>query len=203
MGRIKQVVIFEVDNGERHFQNGTFTFSNLYLLHNKIETVCNTLKILVSLIIPLCQSALQSSTLMKYFKSGQKLDNLISQYFEIISPVTETEEIKSAKKADRDFPTISGLALHLGFSSTQEMEAYELKGKYAEKIKRARLRVIADYEKKLHVTSSTGAIFALKSMGWNERSESKPIDDKAKHVVKVSIVTSGPTLASSEQDVIL
>jgi len=137
---------------------------------------------------------------MKYFKSGQKLDDLISQYFDVISPVKET---KTGKKPDRDFPTISGLALHLGFSSTQEMEEYELRGKYSERISRARLRVIADYEKKLHVTSSTGAIFALKSMGWNERNESKPIDHKLSNVVKVTIVTSGPPLSSSEKEVIV
>jgi len=38
---------------------------------------------------------------MKYFKSGQKLDDLISQYFDVISPVKET---KTGKKPDRDFP---------------------------------------------------------------------------------------------------
>jgi hypothetical protein len=60
---------------------------------------------------------------------------------------------------------------------------------------------MADYEKKLHVTSSTGAIFALKSMGWNERTE-KPADI-ATNNVKVEIIQSGPKLASFEKDVIL
>lgn len=152
------------------------------------------------MIIPLCRLAFKSFNFMKYFKSGQKLDDLIRLYFDKIAPVTETT---TGKKADRDFPTISGLALHLGFSSTQEMEDYETRGKYAEKIKRARLRVIADYEKKLHVTSSTGAIFALKSMGWNDRPEPKPVDDKVGKTVKVTIITSGPSLAANEKDVVL
>ena len=146
---------------------------------------------------------IQIIKIMRYFKSAQKLDEQISLYFKVTTPATETVETKTSKKTDRDFPTISGLALHLGFPSTQEMEEYELRGKYAEKVRRARLRVIADYEKKLHVTSSTGAIFALKSMGWNDRPEPKPVDEKVNNVVKVTIVTSGPTLASSEKEVIL
>jgi len=140
---------------------------------------------------------------MKYFKSAQKLDELIGQYFDAIIPVDETEEIKTSKKTARDFPTISGLALHLGFSSTQEMEDYELRGKYAEKIKRARLRVMADYEKKLHVTSSTGAIFALKSMGWNDRPEAKSVEGAATVRLKVEIIQTGPPLATAENEVVL
>jgi hypothetical protein len=61
---------------------------------------------------------------------------------------------------------------------------------------------MADYEKKLHVTSSTRAIFALKSMGWNERTE-KPADIATNNVLKVEIIQSGPKLASSEKEVIL
>ncbi len=61
---------------------------------------------------------------------------------------------------------------------------------------------MADYEKKLHVTSSTGAIFALKSMGWNERTE-KTTDIATNNVLKVEIIQSGPKLASSEKEVIL
>ena len=83
------------------------------------------------------------------------------------------------------------------------MEDYERKGKYAEKISRARLRVMAEYEKKLHVTSSTGAIFALKSWGWNERAEPAQIDDSANTKLKVEIVQTGPPLASAENEVIL
>ena len=62
---------------------------------------------------------------------------------------------------------------------------------------------MADYEKKLHVTSSTGAIFALKSMGWNERADQKPADGSENHVFKVEIIRSGPPLSSAENEVIL
>ena len=142
---------------------------------------------------------------MKYFKLAHKLDALISQYFgDPVDSSEKTEQVKARKpKTETRSFTFAGLALHLGFSSRQEMEDYELRGKFAEKIKRARLRVMADYEKKLHVTSSTGAIFALKNSGWNDRTESKPAEDKVSNVVKVTIVTSGPPLAPSEKEVIL
>ncbi|HTD40691.1 MAG TPA: terminase small subunit [Mucilaginibacter sp.] len=142
---------------------------------------------------------------MKYFKSAKKLDEQIGQYFkDITDPPDDKNQVKANKpKTETDFSTIAGLALHLGFSSRQEMEEYELNGKYAERIRRARLRIMADYEKKLHVTSSTGAIFALKSMGWNDRPEPKPIDDATNTKLKVEIVQTGPPLAASENEVIL
>ena len=145
------------------------------------------------------------TNLMKYFKSAKKLDELISQYFDPTAVPTDTEtQVKAKKtKAETDFLTFSGLALHLGFSSTQEMEDYELNGKYAQKIKRARLRVMADYEKKLHVTSSTGAIFALKSNGFGDRPEPKPTDDTGNTNVKLEIIHTGTPLASAENEIVL
>jgi hypothetical protein len=143
--------------------------------------------------------------LMKYFKSAKKLDELISQYFDTAAGSAATKKQVKDKKAKQEtnFLTFAGLALHLGFSSRQEMDDYELNGKYTEKIKRTRLRVMADYEKKLHVTSSTGAIFALKSQGFSDRPEPKTADDTANITVKVEIIQSGPPLASAENEVIL
>lgn len=127
---------------------------------------------------------------------------MIDQYFNDIEEkkIPEGEEKLSKNKSQQI--TITGLALHLGFSSRQAFEDYEAKGKFADHLKRARLRVMADYEKKLHVTSSTGAIFALKSMGWNERTE-KHVDATANTILKVEIIQSGPKLASSEKEVIV
>ncbi|MDB5115948.1 MAG: hypothetical protein JWQ79_1440 [Mucilaginibacter sp.] len=60
----------------------------------------------------------------------------------------------------------------------------------------------AAYEKKLHYQSSTGAIFALKSLGWNEKAENEKSASLAK-TIKVKIIESGPQPASSEKEVIL
>ncbi len=77
---------------------------------------------------------------------------------------------KTQKKTDGEqIPaTIAGLALFLGFNSRQEFDDYEAKGKFADILKRARLRIEAIYEKKLYQQSSPGTIFALKNLGRHE-----------------------------------
>lgn len=71
-------------------------------------------------------------------------------------------------------PTMTGLALHLGFSSRQSMLDYEKKPEYSCTIKNARLRVEHEYEKQLYMDKCTGAIFALKNFGWKEKAEEAP-----------------------------
>lgn len=147
------------------------------------------------------------------FASADELDKLITQYFNQTAGEHHLEQPKEKQsKAKPDTAeqkvwdrepepaTITGLALYLGFNSRQAFEDYEAKGKFADHLKRARLRIMADYEKKLHVTSSAGAIFALKSMGWNERADNKA-SDEITTILKVEIIQSGPQLASSEQEV--
>jgi hypothetical protein len=97
-------------------------------------------------------------------------------------------------------PTIAGLALFLGFNSI-EFDAYEGSGKFAPFIKRARLFVAAAYEKKLHQQPS-GAIFALKSMGWNEKAENTSFIDEAK-TIGIKIIEAGPQPVSNEKEIIL
>lgn len=74
------------------------------------------------------------------------------------------------------------------------MQEYEFKGKYAEKIRCARVRIMADFEKKLHVPFSTGAIFALKSLGWNDRTEPKQVDVAANSKVILEIIQTSPPI---------
>lgn len=144
------------------------------------------------------------------FSSADELDALIAQYFKQIAGQAvenEPDNTPSTEKkklvASSEPATITGLAFHLGFSSREAFEEYESNGKFADQLKRARLRVMANYEKKLHATSSTGAIFALKSMGWNERPDQKSTDESENHVLKVEIIQSGPSLSSVEAEVIL
>lgn len=67
--------------------------------------------------------------------------------------------------------TITGLALYLGFESRQSFYDYEEKGEFSYIIKRARLHVEMSYEEKLSENSPTGPIFALKNMGWKDKTE--------------------------------
>lgn len=92
------------------------------------------------------------------FKTDNDLKEKIQGYY---------EEIKEKKEN----PTITGLALFLGFESRQSIYDYEKKGKFSYTIKRARLKIENAYEQGLHGTASTGCIFALKNFGWTDRQD--------------------------------
>jgi hypothetical protein len=129
-----------------------------------------------------------------YFRSEEKLDSLIESYF--------TAALSQEKSKDKHHqpPTITGLALHLGFTKKEDFEKFENKRRLGSTLRRARFRIMAYYESRLHYPSPTGAIFALKSMGWNE----KPVATKATRRVKsikVKLVETGPQPASSEKEV--
>lgn len=66
--------------------------------------------------------------------------------------------------------TMSGLALAMGFSSRQAFNAYEKYQGFSEAVKRARLAVENAYETRLHSASCSGAVFALKNFGWEDKS---------------------------------
>ena len=67
--------------------------------------------------------------------------------------------------------TVAGLAYFLGFESRQSFYAYEDKIEFSYTIKRARLRIEKGYEQNLQFNNPTGSIFALKNMGWHDKSE--------------------------------
>jgi hypothetical protein len=112
---------------------------------------------------------------------------------------------KTQKKTDcEQIPaTIAGLALFLGFNSRQEFDDYEAKGKFADVLKRARLRIEAMYEEKLYQQSSAGAVYALKNVGRNNGTDSKTKKNNAIKILKIKIIGDGPKLAANEHEVIL
>ncbi|MFC0512716.1 terminase small subunit [Mucilaginibacter angelicae] len=101
---------------------------------------------------------------------------------------------------DPEPATLSGLALALGFNSRQEFNNYVQHGRFAPAVKQGILRVEACYEAHLH-QNTTGAMFALKNMGWNEKYEPSPTNTEAGNKLKVEIFNSGPPPADSEKDV--
>lgn len=101
---------------------------------------------------------------------------------------------------DPEPATLSGLALALGFNSRQEFNNYVQHGRFAPAVKQGILRVEACYEAHLH-QNTTGAMFALKNMGWNEKYEPSPANTEAGNTLKVEIVNSGPPPAGNEKDV--
>lgn len=67
--------------------------------------------------------------------------------------------------------TLTGLVRHLGLSSRQSLDEYAQYEGFSDPVKRAKLLVEMAYEERLHDNSPTGAIFALKNMGWSDKQE--------------------------------
>lgn len=115
------------------------------------------------------------------FKTAKAMQRAIDSYFELIKGVSRMEDAfdKEGKPYQKivwevfpEPPTITGLALHLGFESRQSILDYEKRGDFSCTVKTARLRVEHAYEKHLASGDSpTGAIFALKNFGWSDRQE--------------------------------
>jgi len=95
-----------------------------------------------------------------------ELEQKIINYFDTCKPIVEEGNI-----IDFGTPTITGLALALGFASRQSIYDYKGKEEFAYTIKKALLRVENGYEKRLSHNGATGAIFALKNMGWKDKQE--------------------------------
>lgn len=70
-------------------------------------------------------------------------------------------------------PTVTGLCLALNFDSKDTLYAYRDKEGFSYPIKRALLIVENGYEKALRDSNATGSIFALKNMGWKDKTESE------------------------------
>ena len=73
------------------------------------------------------------------------------------------------KVQNGNYITITGLALFLGFASRQSFYDLEKREDFSYIIKKLRLLVENAYEIELYRDKPTGAIFALKNMGWEDR----------------------------------
>lgn len=74
-------------------------------------------------------------------------------------------------KAQDEPITITGLCIYLGFESRQSFYDYEKREQFSYIIKKARLRVENGYEIKLSGNNVAGAIFVLKNMGWQDKTQ--------------------------------
>lgn len=125
----------------------------------------------------------------KIYESAKELERECAKYFEYL--------VENKKN-----PTITGLALFLGFNSRGMLYQYRDKAGYEEFsliIKRAMLCVESGYEDALHTFKYGGAVFALKNMGWADKQE---IDNKVS-IMKADLKLIGGEieLPSSESDV--
>lgn len=105
------------------------------------------------------------------YKTIEELQEMIDLYFE------ENEE----------YPTITGLALFLGFESRQSFYDYEKVKKFSYTIKKARLQVENSYEISLRKNGRSGDIFALKNFGWRDNQNIDLTSDGEKLPISVNI----------------
>lgn len=93
----------------------------------------------------------------RYYETVEDLDLAIQSYFDEYG----------------DDLTIPGLAYHLGFESRQSIYDYKERELFSYSIKRAILKIESVYAKKLAGQNVTGIIFALKNMGWKDKTETE------------------------------
>lgn len=131
------------------------------------------------------------------FDNPEALQAKVDDYF--IWVLGEKETVKNDKQEDTEvykrspcYTTITGLAIFLGFESRQSIYDYEKDGTFSYIIKNARLRVEEQYEQRLHGTTPTGAIFALKNMGWKDKVETGFTDNEGKDVQPQIIFQPAP-----------
>lgn len=70
-------------------------------------------------------------------------------------------------------PMITGLCLFIGFADKTTLYDYRDRPEFSHPVKRAIMRVEMAYEKRLDSTAVTGSIFALKNMGWTDKTQTE------------------------------
>ena len=133
----------------------------------------------------------------KYIEGEYRIENTLAKKGEE-QPITQKVTIREAEPA-----TIASLIFYLGFNSREDFDAMEKKGLYAAILKRARLQVEAAYERRLLQPSPTGAMFALKNMGWNEKADTEKTVTNIATTLTIKLIESGPQPVSNERDVVL
>lgn len=132
---------------------------------------------------------------LRSFRCKAVLLAAIDSYFDQLK-LAETSGEKTCT------PTLAGLALHLGFTTKEDFEQYEIRGRYGWITKQARFKIMAYYESRLLMPAPTGAIFALKCMGWDERPKAIDTADNQTSI-EVKLIETGPEPAATEKDVAL
>ena len=93
----------------------------------------------------------------------------------ISSPAEMDQKVDSYIKMcrDNDEPILlTGMILSLGLCSRESFDEYLKYDGFSDSVKRAKMFVEMEYEKRLNVNSSpTGPIFALKNFGWKDKQE--------------------------------
>ena len=128
------------------------------------------------------------------FKTVEELQKKIDEYFatECKDEVWRDEETgelifdnKGHLVIKYNPPTVSGLALFLGFCNRLSLYDYEEKSEFTDTVKRAIAKIENYAERQLFIGNSTGAIFWLKNKGWKDKTE---VEDLTKRDYKEIVI---------------
>ena len=124
------------------------------------------------------------------YTSIEKLQQRIDEYFESGREVREIVVGRGANERiiEVPVPTVTGLALFLGFADRRSFYDYcdsprPKTKKFAYAMKRARTFMERHYEQLLQSGNYAGAIFALKNFGWSDKQEVEHTGDLSISVV--------------------
>lgn len=110
----------------------------------------------------------------RLYQTPEEMQEKIEIYFK---DGMRTKKVIIGKKDNQQvvelpIPTITGLALFLGFASRQSLYDYSKNYKnFSYTIKKAKTQMEMYYEEALQVGNTIGAIFALKNFGWTDKQE--------------------------------
>lgn len=130
------------------------------------------------------------------FKSAKKMQELIDAYFEECKGELLKDDNGNVMLdkfgrpivIDNYPPTVTGLALALGFTSRQTLLNYQGKAEFVDTITRAKARIEQYAEERLFDNNGTkGAQFSLKcNFGWKDK------DDNAVQAEPIRVIISPP-----------
>ncbi len=135
------------------------------------------------------------------YKTPEQMQEKINEYFETGIP-ERTKTVSRGKErhtVTTRTPTVSGLALYLGFVNRQSMQDYKAQPVFTVIVKRAIARLEVHYEEFLQTGHTVGAIFWLKNHGWaDERKITHEAPDFASLIKNAQRAKRiGPTVVDS------
>jgi len=102
----------------------------------------------------------------RIYNNVDELAEMVESYF--VQPDVSTGELKPINK-----PTVTGLALHLGFADKTTLYEYRDRPELSYPIKKALTLIEKYHEEALGDNNVAGRIFALKNMGWKDKTETE------------------------------
>jgi hypothetical protein len=91
------------------------------------------------------------------------------EYEDTFEGRVESRATKSTEMISK--PSVTGLALALGFADKSSLYEYRDREEFSYPIKRALTMIELKHEENLFGATVAGSIFALKNMGWKDKTE--------------------------------